>query len=61
MTEDAMIEQAAREEQDELDRSHGQHILDMTADRDHTGDRLAEVLRRAYQAKAGEDDAPGGA
>jgi hypothetical protein len=56
MTEDAMIERAAREEQDELDRSHGQHILDITADRDNAGDRLAEALRRAYQSKTEADE-----
>lgn len=31
MSEDAMIERTAREEQDELDRTHGQHILDVAA------------------------------
>ena len=57
MTEDAidaMIERAAREEQDELDRTHGQHILDVTdyARRSQRQDPLVEVLRQAHQAKA---------
>jgi hypothetical protein len=58
MTEDAidaMIERAAREEQDDLDRAHGQHILDATAARGRQGsgeEPLVEVLNRAHQAKA---------
>jgi hypothetical protein len=61
MTEDAidaMIERAAREEQEELDRAHGQHILGVTAARMQQGstpDTVLEVLRRAHQTKA-EDE-----
>jgi hypothetical protein len=52
---DAMIERVAREEQEELDRSHGQHILDATAARSQHADPLTDALRRAYQAKAEEN------
>lgn len=55
---DAMIERAAREEQDELDRSHGQHILDITADarERRREDPLLEAIRRAHKAKAEADE-----
>jgi hypothetical protein len=62
MTEDAidaMIERTAREEQEELDRAHGQHILDATAARLRQGsaeDLLLEVLSRAHKAKAEADE-----
>jgi hypothetical protein len=56
---DAMTERSreAREEQDELDREHGQHILDITADQRsyRGGERLVDAILRAYQAKA-EDE-----
>jgi hypothetical protein len=54
---DAMIERSreAREEQDELDRAQGQHILDITADRHRGGERLVDAILRAYQVKA-EDE-----
>jgi hypothetical protein len=55
---DAMLERMAREEQDDLDRAHGQHILDATAARMRQGsaeDPALEVLRRAHQAKAEAD------
>jgi hypothetical protein len=54
MSEDAMIERTAREEQDELDRTHGQHILDV-AGRGRAEDPVLEVLRQAHQAKAEEE------
>ena len=56
---DAMIERIAREEQDDLDRSHGQHIVDATAARLRQGsaeDPFLEVLRRAHQAHTEEAD-----
>jgi hypothetical protein len=56
MSDDAMIERAAREEQDELDRSHGRHILDITADRGSTEDVLADLLRRAHQSETEADE-----
>jgi hypothetical protein len=55
---DAMIERMAREEQDDVDRDHGQHILDVTdyARRSqHQEDPLLKALDEAHQAKA-EDD-----
>ena len=52
---DAMIERAAREEQDELDRVHGQSILDAVAAKERGEDPLLEVLRQAHQAKAEAD------
>jgi hypothetical protein len=55
---DAMIERMAREEQDDLDRAHGQHLLDVTdyARRSqHQEDPLLKALDEAHQAKA-EDD-----
>ena len=55
---DAMIERMAREEQDDLDRAHGQQILDMMAARNNQGVHpLLEAINRAYQAKASEADA----
>jgi len=61
MTEDAidrMIERAAREEQEALERAHGQHILDMQADarERRREDPLLEAILRAHQAKAEEAD-----
>jgi hypothetical protein len=56
---DAMIERAAREEQEELDRQHGQHLLDIAADEDRrkrAGNPLLESIRQAFEAKAQEDD-----
>jgi hypothetical protein len=60
MTEDAidrMIQRAAREEQEEIDRSHGEHLLEVTdyARRSQRQDEgLVEILNRAHQAKASE-------
>ena len=56
---DAMIERAAREEQEELDQQHGQFLLDVMAARMQQGSAehpALEVLRRAHQAKAEETD-----
>ena len=47
-----MIERTAREEQDELDRTHGQHILDVAAAQGSGEDPVLELLRQAHQAKA---------
>jgi len=56
---DRMVERMAREEQDDIDRQAGQHILDIMADaskrREQGEDPLFETLRQAHQAKA-EDD-----
>ena len=53
---DAMIERAAREEQEEMDRSHGQHILDVTDySKERQEDPLLEAMNRAHQAKAEAD------
>jgi len=49
---DAMIERAAREEQEELNRARGQHILDMVAAQRESGsEALLEAIDRAHQAK----------
>jgi hypothetical protein len=56
MSEDAMIERAAREEQEEIDRSHGQHILDVTDySKERQEDPLIEILNRAYQEQADKE------
>jgi hypothetical protein len=48
-------ERMARE-QDELDRAHGRHILDVTDyAKEREQDPLVQILRQAHQAKA-EDD-----
>jgi hypothetical protein len=50
-------ERAAREEQEELDRRHGQFLLDVMAARMQQGsgeDPALVVLRRAHQSKAEE-------
>ena len=57
---DAMIERAAREEQEELDRQHGQFLLDVAAARmrhSEAGEEhpALEVLRRAHQEQAEAD------
>ena len=52
---DAMIERAAREEQEELDRAHGQQILEIAAAKERGEDPLLEVLNRAHRAKAEAD------
>jgi hypothetical protein len=57
MSEDAMIERAAREEQEEIGRAHGQHILEVIDyAKERQEDPLLEVLNRAHQAKAEEAD-----
>ena len=63
MTDDAIdryIERVAREEEDDIDRQHGQFILDVTAARMQQGggeDALLEAINRAHQAKASEAEA----
>ena len=53
----AMLERAEREEQEELNRERGQHILDLwAAKRDNASDPLIETLRRAHRAKAEADE-----
>jgi hypothetical protein len=53
---DAMVERMAREEQDDLDQQHGQHILDVMAAKTNQGvDPLLEAINRAHQAKAEAD------
>jgi len=54
---DAILERDAREEQEELDRAHGQFLLDLAAaqtDR-RRNDPLLELLEQAHQPKP--DDA----
>ena len=55
---DAMIERAAREEQEEIDRQHGKFLLDVMDARMQQGSGehpALEVLRQAHQAKAEAD------
>ena len=58
---DAMIERAAREEQDDIDRAAGQFILDAIDDqrqRRGTAEHpLLEAINQAHQAKASEAEA----
>ena len=56
---DRMLERMAREEQEALDRAHGQHILDVVAAeerRKQVGDPFIEAINRAHQAKAEADN-----
>lgn len=58
---DAMIEGMAREEQDDLERAHGQHILDAVAASEarrqgSAEDPLLKALDKAHRAKAEEDN-----
>ena len=61
MTDDAIDatgERAAREEQEELNRSHGQFLLDVADARMQQGSEehpALEVLRRAHQEQAEAD------
>jgi hypothetical protein len=50
---DAKLERVAREEQEELDRAHGQHLLDIeAAATERRGkDPLLELLQKAHQTK----------
>jgi hypothetical protein len=54
---DAMIERVAREEQEDLERAHGQHILAAVeasaraAEKPHP---LVEAIARAYQEREGQ-------
>jgi hypothetical protein len=54
---DAILERVAREEQEDLERAHGQFLLDIAAAaRERRGkDPLLEVLQKAHQPKP--DDA----
>jgi hypothetical protein len=55
---DAMPERMAREEQDDLDRRHGQQILDMLQARNTQDvDPLLEALNQAHRRKASESGA----
>jgi len=51
---DAMQERMAREKQEELERAHGRHLLDIYADQKNAAEPFLEVLRRAHEAKASE-------
>lgn len=52
---DAMIERMTTEEQDDLDRAHGQFILDVTDyAKEREQDPLVQLLRQAHQARASE-------
>jgi hypothetical protein len=50
---DANLERVAREEQEELDRAHGQYLLDIAAAASERrgNDPLLELLEQAHQAK----------
>jgi hypothetical protein len=54
------LERAALEEREELDRAHGEFILDIATGarkrREQGADPLFEALRRAHQAEAEEAD-----
>jgi hypothetical protein len=53
---EAMIERVAREEQDDADEKHGQHILaavEASAKAAEKPHPLVEAIARAYRAKAG--------
>jgi hypothetical protein len=54
---DAKLERVAGEEQEELDRAHGQHLLDIeaAARERRRNDPLLNLLEQAHQAKP--DDA----
>ena len=55
---DAMIERAAREEQEEIDRQHGKFLLDVMDARMQQGsaeDPALEALRRAHQEEADKE------
>jgi hypothetical protein len=45
----------AREEQEALDRAHGQQILDVATTKERGEDPLLEALNRAHRAKAEAD------
>jgi hypothetical protein len=54
----AMIERIAREGQGDLDRAHGQHLLDMIAARGSQGsadDPLLKALNQAHQARMAQE------
>ena len=57
---DRYLERIAREEEDDINREHGEFILDIMADarerRERGGDPLFELLGKAHQAKAEEAD-----
>ena len=51
---DAMVERMAREEQDDLDRTHGQFILDVaTGKPQQEEDPLLSALNEAWRAELG--------
>ena len=52
---DAIPERTAREEQEDLERKHGEQILDMLDARNSQGaEPFLEALNQAHQAKASE-------
>ena len=53
---DAMLERDAREEQVRIDREHGQHLLDIYADRYKAADPFLDAINRAHRAKAEADE-----
>jgi len=58
MTDDAIdryLERLAREEQADLNRKHGEQILEIAAAKERGEDPLLEALNRAHQAKAEAD------
>jgi hypothetical protein len=56
---DAILERVAREEQEDLERAHGQFLLDIeaAARERRRKDPLLELLEQAHQTKPGGPDA----
>ena len=55
---DAMVERMAREEQDDVDRRHGQQILDMAASGNQERDKeLFEMFNEAWRSEAEAEQA----
>ena len=49
------IERIATEEQEELDRAHGQQILEIATSKERGEDPLLDALNRAHRAKAEQE------
>jgi hypothetical protein len=63
---DAMVERMAREERDDLDRKHGEHIIaaaqgaSLEKGRQEQDNALLEAIGRARRTQDGEAGAPDG-
>ena len=56
MTDDAIPERTAREEQEDIERKHGEQILAMFSARNDQGVHpLLEAINQAHQAKADKE------